>query len=65
MLTSVPWQWANRSKVSDYRWASTPIVTDQSGRVTEVRIGNWLRAPLAAPFDWSKRPTSPIAGSST
>ena len=51
VLTSVPWQWANRSKVSDYRWASTPIVVDQSGRVTEVRIGNWLRAPLAAPFE--------------
>ena len=51
MLTSVPWQWANRSKVSDYRWASTPIVADQSGTVVEVRVGNWLRAPLAAPFD--------------
>ena len=51
VLTSVPWQWANRSKVSDYRWASTPIVADQSGRVVEVRVGNWLRAPLAAPFD--------------
>ena len=51
VLTSVPWQWANRSKVSDYRWASTPIVTDPSGRVVEVRVGNWLRAPLAAPFE--------------
>jgi gamma-butyrobetaine dioxygenase len=51
VLTSVPWQWANRSKVSDYRWTSTPIVADQSGRVVEVRIGNWLRAPLAAPFE--------------
>jgi gamma-butyrobetaine dioxygenase len=51
MLTSVPWQWANRSKVSDYRWASTPIVADSSGQVVEVRVGNWLRAPLAAPFD--------------
>jgi gamma-butyrobetaine dioxygenase len=51
VLTSVPWQWANRSPDSDYRWASTPIVLDPSGRVTEVRVGNWLRAPLHAAFD--------------
>jgi gamma-butyrobetaine dioxygenase len=51
VLTSVPWQWANRSKVSDYRWSSTPIVVDRSGTVVEVRVGNWLRAPLAVPFD--------------
>lgn len=51
VLTRVRWQWANRSKVSDYRWASTPIVLDADGVVTEVRVGNWLRAPLAAAFD--------------
>jgi gamma-butyrobetaine dioxygenase len=50
VLTSVPWRWANRSKVSDYRWSSTPIVLDRSGAVVEVRVGNWLRAPLAAEF---------------
>ena len=44
VLTTVPWRWANRSKVSDYRWASTPIVVDPHGVVTEVRVGNWLRA---------------------
>ena len=47
----MPWQWANRSKVSDYRWSSTPIVTDRAGNVVEVRVGNWLRAPLAAAFE--------------
>ena len=51
VLTTVPWRWANRSKVSDYRWASTPIVLDPHGVVTEVRVGNWLRAPLDAEFD--------------
>jgi gamma-butyrobetaine dioxygenase len=51
ILSSVPWQWANRSKVSDYRWSSAPIVVDRSGVVVEVRVGNWLRAPLAAGFD--------------
>ena len=45
-LTTVPWNWANRSKTSDYRWASPMIVTDHAGAVTEVRVGNWLRAPL-------------------
>jgi gamma-butyrobetaine dioxygenase len=50
VLTSVPWQWANRSKITDYRWSSTPIVLDRFGTVVEVRVGNWLRAPLAAAF---------------
>jgi gamma-butyrobetaine dioxygenase len=51
VLTTVPWRWANRSKVSDYRWSSPPIVVDRAGVVTEVRVGNWLRAPLQAEFD--------------
>ena len=51
VLTSVPWRWANRSKVSDYRWSSPPIVLDRMGTVVEVRVGNWLRAPLAAAFE--------------
>jgi gamma-butyrobetaine dioxygenase len=51
-LTTVSWNWANRSKVTDYRWASPLIVTDRAGTVTELRVGNWLRAPLVdAPFD--------------
>jgi gamma-butyrobetaine dioxygenase len=51
VLTTVPWRWANRSKVSDYRWASPPIVVDRHGAITEMRVGNWLRAPLDAEFD--------------
>jgi gamma-butyrobetaine dioxygenase len=51
-LTTVSWNWANRSKTSDYRWSSPLIVTDRHGDVTEVRVGNWLRAPLVdAPFE--------------
>jgi len=50
-LTTVPWSWANRSKLSDYRWSSPMIVLDRRGSVSEVRVGNWLRAPLAAEFD--------------
>ncbi len=50
-LTTVPWRWANRSPDSDYRWASTPIVLDRDGEVVEIRVGNWLRAPLHASFE--------------
>jgi gamma-butyrobetaine dioxygenase len=51
-LTKVGWNWANRSKTSDYRWTSPLIVTDHTGEVVEIRAGNWLRAPLVdAPFD--------------
>jgi gamma-butyrobetaine dioxygenase len=50
-LTTVPWNWANRSKTSDYRWRSPLIVTDADGTLREVRVGNWLRAPLDVPFD--------------
>ncbi len=51
-LTTVPWNWANRSKVTDYRFTSPIIVTDHAGEVVELRVGNWLRSPLVdAPFD--------------
>jgi gamma-butyrobetaine dioxygenase len=50
-LTTVEWRWANRSPHSDYRWSSTPLVLDGDGEVVEVRVGNWLRAPLHADFD--------------
>ncbi|CAB4892722.1 unannotated protein [freshwater metagenome] len=50
-LTTVPWSWANRATTTDYRWRSPLIVTNGDGVVTEVRVGNWLRAPLDVPFD--------------
>ena len=50
-LTTVSWDWSNRSKTTDYRWRSPIIVTASDGTVTEVRVGNWLRAPLDIPFD--------------
>lgn len=51
-LSTVPWNWANRSKTSDYRYASPVIVLDGNGELAEIRVGNWLRAPLVdAPFD--------------
>lgn len=52
VLTRVPWDWANRSKVTDYRWVSPVLVLDTRGELSEVRVGNWLRAPLtSAAFD--------------
>ena len=45
-LCTVAWNWANRSKTSDYRFTSPILVTDSQGTVTEIRMGNWLRAPL-------------------
>jgi gamma-butyrobetaine dioxygenase len=52
VLTNVSWDWANRSKNSDYRFSSPILVTDARGELIEVRLGNWLRAPLtSAPFD--------------
>ena len=46
VLTTTAWNWANRSKTSDYRFVSPILVTDKTGELNEVRLGNWLRAPL-------------------
>ena len=51
ILTTVPFEWANRSTTSDYRWTSPMIVADIDGSLKEMRVGNWLRAPLDVPFD--------------
>jgi gamma-butyrobetaine dioxygenase len=47
-LCTVPWDWSNRAKTSDYRFTSPILVTDTQGTVTEIRLGNWLRAPLTS-----------------
>jgi gamma-butyrobetaine dioxygenase len=54
-LTTVPWDWANRATTTDYRWRSPLIVTEPDGTVTEMRVGNWLRAPLTVSFDEVER----------
>ena len=50
IMTTVPWNWANRSRTTDHRWASPLVVLDDDGSVRELRVGNWLRAPLHVPF---------------
>ncbi len=52
LLTNLRWDWANRSRTSDYRSTSPIFVTNHLGDIEEVRFGNWLRAPLTSvPFD--------------
>jgi gamma-butyrobetaine dioxygenase len=48
VLCTVPWDWSNRAKTSDYRFTSPILVTNTQGTVTEIRLGNWLRAPLTS-----------------
>lgn len=50
-LTSIDWDYRNRSRDSDYR-ASGPVVEcDAGGRITSIRYNSWLRAPMKAPLD--------------
>ena len=47
-LTTINWEFRNKSKSSDYR-ASGPIIgLDEQGHPNDVRITAWLRAPLKA-----------------
>ena len=51
LLTSVPWDFGNRSTITDYRWKTPMIHLDNDGEIEEVRVGNFLRVPLQVDFD--------------
>jgi gamma-butyrobetaine dioxygenase len=51
LLTTVPWDLANRERQSHYRWRGPLIVTNRQGNPVEIREIDWLRAPLIADFD--------------
>ena len=51
LLTSVPWDFGNRSAFTDYRWKTPMIKLDNEGKIEEVRVGNFLRVPLQVYFD--------------
>ncbi len=51
LLTSVPWDFGNRSTITDYRWKTPMIHLDKDGKIEEVRVGNFLRVPLQVDFD--------------
>lgn len=48
-LTTINWEFRNKSKTSDYRATGPVINLDAEGRPCDVRITPWLRAPLKAP----------------
>ncbi|HSM41653.1 MAG TPA: TauD/TfdA family dioxygenase [Afifellaceae bacterium] len=50
-LTEIDWTFTNRARNSDYRWRSPTVVLGPDGGYREVRLGGFLRGPLAAPFD--------------
>ncbi|MFD2191693.1 TauD/TfdA family dioxygenase [Pistricoccus aurantiacus] len=50
-LTRVKWCYANTAKVTDYVWFDPMIKLDDQGRLIEVRIADFLRGPLMAPFE--------------
>lgn len=50
-LTTIHWCFANRARVTDYRFHSPIIVLDEAGQVTELRVNNFLRAPLMTEFE--------------
>lgn len=51
LLTSVPWEFANRSRNSHYRWNAPILELDRWGKLTSVRDTTWLREPLCIDFD--------------
>tara|TARA_B100000029_G_scaffold36824_1_gene34649 strand:+ start:3954 stop:5138 length:1185 start_codon:yes stop_codon:yes gene_type:complete len=51
LLTTIPWDFGNRSTVSDYRWRAPMINVGLDGEINEVRVGNFLRVPLQVDFD--------------
>jgi len=50
-LTTINWEFRNKSKTSDYRATGPIIGLDAAGRPNDVRVTAWLRAPLKAPPD--------------
>lgn len=50
-LTTTDWTFTNRARDTDYRWRSPAVALNPDGSYCEVRIGGFLRGPLAAPFD--------------
>ncbi len=51
LLTTVPWEFANRSKGTHYRWTAPILELDIKGNITAVRDTTWLREPLRLEFD--------------
>jgi len=50
-LTTIDRTYTNRSRYTDYRWQSPPIVLHPDGSLKEMRIGAFLRGPTNQPFE--------------
>ena len=51
LLSTVPWEYANRAKGSHYRWNAPIFDLDRDGNIQAVRDTMWLREPLRVEFD--------------
>lgn len=50
-LTRVRWCFANTARTTDHVWHEPMIKLDANDQVTEIRIADFLRGPLQAPFE--------------
>ena len=50
-LTTIDWPCNNRAVDTDYRWRAPIVRLDPQGRLDELRVSPFLRAPLDLPFD--------------
>ncbi len=50
-LTRVRWCYANTARTTDHVWYAPMIKLDDDGNFDEVRIADFLRGPLMAPFE--------------
>jgi len=55
LLSTVPWEQANRSGATHYRWNASIFDLDRQGNITAVRDTTWLREPLLVDFDLTPR----------
>ena len=50
-LTTLPLEFRNKDKATDYRWTAPLIQLGVNGEVIELRVANFLRGPFDAPVD--------------
>ena len=49
ILTTLPIEFRNRGRSSDYRYQAPIIALDENQQVTEIRMANFLRGPFSVP----------------
>lgn len=55
LLTSIPIEFRNRGRSSDYRYQAPIIALDENHEVTEIRMANFLRGPFSTAPDTMPR----------